>query len=442
MELSILYWAAAMLPVNLFNLLLFSDLCGWILKEDSQRKAGWPFGCVAAAALMTVIDLLPAPWWINVLLSALILAIIAVWFFDWQQGGKRLWFISGFLLLIAFSDALGQGGYLLLEPEAAGWPGPLRRIAGIFVCLLVVFMLIKLYIRMAVSIYREISIFWFLVFLIVPLSCLSCCVFISYLMAAYDVSETEELALMLIGAAMLFACWAAFALFESMVRHMEMSREYNYIRLRREMEKTHYDMIQQKNDEYAGMLHDIKHHLRYLSQLAAEEDLNGIRRYLAELQQDFSSRSQGVYTDDKILNVILCEKAEIARQKGIRFQVELTASISFLNPIDACTLMGNLLDNALEGAAGADGDKFIRLQIRSFNTGFTVIRVENSFSGQIRARGSRLLSTKAQGHHGYGMRSIEQIAERTGGSMEYRINGQVFQTTVLLNMILPDEEED
>ena len=84
MELSILYWAAAMLPVNLFNLLLFSDLCGWILKEDPQRKAGWPFGCVAAAALMTVIDLLPAPWWINVLLSALILAIIAVWFFDWQ----------------------------------------------------------------------------------------------------------------------------------------------------------------------------------------------------------------------------------------------------------------------------------------------------------------------------------------------------------------------
>ena len=152
MELSILYWAAAMLPVNLFNLLLFSDLCGWILKEDPQRKAGWPFGCVAAAALMTVIDLLPAPWWINVLLSALILTIIAVWFFDWQQGGKRLWFISGFLLLIAFSDALGQGGYLLLEPEAAGWPGPLRRIAGIFVCLLVVFMLIKLYIRMAVSI--------------------------------------------------------------------------------------------------------------------------------------------------------------------------------------------------------------------------------------------------------------------------------------------------
>ena len=207
------------------------------------------------------------------------------------------------------------------------------------------------------------------------------------------------------------------------------------------MEKTHYDMIQRKNDEYAGMLHDIKHHLRYLSQLASEEDLTGIRRYLADLQQDFSSRSQGVYTDDKILNVILCEKAEIARQKGIRFQVELTASISFLNPIDACTLMGNLLDNALEGAAGADGDKFIRLQIRSFNTGFTVIRVENSFSGQVRTRGSRLLSTKTQGHHGYGMRSIEQIAERTGGSMEYQINGQVFQTTVLLNMILPDEGE-
>jgi len=68
--------------------------------------------------------------------------------------------------------------------------------------------------------------------------------------------------------------------------------------------------------------------------------------------------------------------------------------------------------------------------------------VENSFSGRVRTRGKRLLSTKEQGHHGYGMRSIEQIAEKTGGSMEYQIQGDLFQTTVLLNMILPSEEEE
>ncbi|MCI8601922.1 MAG: GHKL domain-containing protein [Oscillospiraceae bacterium] len=436
----VFYWAAAMLPVNLFNLMLYDDLCGWAFRADSSRRRGWPFGCAAGVVMMTMVDLLPAPWWVNALLTALLLGLITVWFYDCFHTGKRLLTAGLFLLLIALSDTAGQRVYLFMEPGAAGWPGPLRRVAGIFICLLVIFMLVKSYIRATVEIYREISIGWFLMFLIVPLACLICCLFMSWLLAKYAVSAMEEFALILSGAALLLACRAAFTLFERLVGQMELNREYNYIRLRREMENTHYDIIQQKNDEYAGMLHDIKHHLRYLSQLAAGGDLPALRQYLSDLQQDLSSRAQGIYTDDKILNVILCEKAEQARRRGVDFQVELTASISFLNPMDACTLMGNLLDNAIEGAENAPGEKYVRLKIRAFNSGFTVIRVENSFNGQLKLRHNRLLSTKSAGHHGYGMRSIEQIAEKTGGSMEYKAEKQMFQTTVLLNMILPFEE--
>ena len=40
------------------------------------------------------------------------------------------------------------------------------------------------------------------------------------------------------------------------------------------------------------------------------------------------------------------------------------------------------------------------------------------------------------------MRSIEQIAERNGGSMEYQAQDNVFCTTVLLSMVTaPDEDE-
>lgn len=437
-----LYWAAAMLPVNLFNILLFDDLCEWVLKKDDIRRRGWPAGCAAATLLLTVIDTLPISWWGNVLLTAAVLSFAASWFYNWRPTEGKVIFISLFLVLIAFSDTIGRWSWRFIEPGTEGWPGPLRAMAGVYICLLCIFILAKVYIRTAVNFYREISISWFLLFLIVPAACLLCCVFMGHLLAKYTVTAIEELVLILTGAALLFACLAAFALFENLVQQMERSKEYDYIRLRREMEKTHYDIIQQKNDEYAGMVHDIKHHLRYLSQTASEGDLAEVRRYLGGLIEDFSGRSQGVFTDDRILNVILTEKAELAKRRGIDFSVELTASISFLNPVDACTLMGNLLDNAIEGASKAGGKKFIRLQIRAFNTGFTVIRVENSFSGQIKTSGKRLVSTKSQGHHGYGMRSIEQIAERTGGSMEYQVRDGVFQTTVLLSMIMaPDEEE-
>ena len=442
MELTMLYWAAAMLPVNLFNILLYDDLCEWVLKKDDARRHGWPAGCAAVTLILTAVDMLPVPWWGNVLLTSLILMLEASWFYNRQPSDRKLLFISLFMVMISFSDTLGRWGWLLIEPEADGWPGPLRAMAGVYVCLLCIFILAKIYIRTAVAFYRGISIGWFLLFLTVPAACLLCCGFMGHLLAKYAVSAIEELVLILTGAAMLYACLAAFTLFESLVRQMERTKEYEFIRLRREMEKAHFDIIEQKNDEFAGMVHDVKHHLRYLSQLAADGELPELRRYLGQLTEDFAGRSRGIFTDDRILNVILTEKASIAKKHGIDFSANLTASISFLNPVDACTLMGNLLDNAIEGASNAEGTKFIRLQIRSFNTGFVIIRVENSFSGQLKMHGKKLLSSKSSGHHGYGMRSIEQIAERNGGSMEYQAQDNVFCTTVLLSMVTaPDEDE-
>lgn len=442
MELTVFYWAAAMLPVNLFNLLLYDDLCEWLLTKDAARKNGWPAGCAAAALAMTVIDTIPAPWWVNTLLTALTLVVTASWFYNRQPSDRKLVFISLFMVLISFSDTLGRWAWKLIEPGTNEWPGPLRTMAGVYICLLCIFILAKIYIRTAVSLYREISVSWFLLFLTVPAACLLCCGFIGHLLAKYTVTAIEELVLILTGAAMLYACLAAFALFENLVQQLERSKEYGYIQLRRKMEKAHFDIIEQKNAEYAGMVHDVKHHLRYLSQTAADGDLPELRRYLGELTEDFAGRTQGVFTDDRILNVILTEKAAAAKKRGIDFSAELTASISFLNPVDACTLMGNLLDNAIEGADKAAGRKYIRLQIRSFNTGFVIIRTENSFSGELKFHGKRLLSGKTKGHHGYGMRSIEQIAERNGGSMEYQAQDNVFCTTVLLSMVTaPDEDE-
>ena len=112
------------------------------------------------------------------------------------------------------------------------------------------------------------------------------------------------------------------------------------------------------------------------------------------------------------------------------------------DPVDAVALMGNLLDNAIEGAETTpDGeDRFIRVTIRPFNQGFVLIQVENSFLGPLRERRGRLLSTKDPGSRGYGMRSIAQIAEKAGGSMEYEAEGGRFTVTVMLGTLARAEE--
>ena len=48
------------------------------------------------------------------------------------------------------------------------------------------------------------------------------------------------------------------------------------------------------------------------------------------------------------------------RRKGYILDIKIdNVDLSYIEPIDITTIFGNLLDNAIEAAANADGDKYI-----------------------------------------------------------------------------------
>ena len=142
-------------------------------------------------------------------------------------------------------------------------------------------------------------------------------------------SNQLDMAMMLCCTALLFGCQASFRMFENIASQMEVTREYQAIRLRQEMEKRHYDLVQRKNEQYASAAHDLKHHLRCLSDMAKQGQLDSIRSYIAGMQQEEKRRRQDEYlrmfTQDRVLNVILSEKARIAADEEIKFTADLTA---------------------------------------------------------------------------------------------------------------------
>ena len=311
--------------------------------------------------------------------------------------------------------------------------------------LLLVFILLRWYIRAAVSIFHESTGSWFWLCLIVPGASLPTMLVIWRMAMTVRFSAGMELALNLCCSALLYGCLAAFMLFERIALQMEVTREYQAVRLRSEMERRHYELLQQKSDEYAAAVHDIKHHMRALRDLARQGDLNGVEGYLDALREDEAGHQREghrIFTEDKVLNVLLSEKAARAAEKDIQFVVSLTAGLDFMDPVDAVALMGNLLDNAIEGAETTPGgeDRFIRVTIRPFNQGFVLIQVVNSFLGPLRGRRGRLLSSNDPGSRGYGMRSTAQIAEKAGGSMEYEAEGGRFTVTVMLGTLARAEE--
>lgn len=83
---------------------------------------------------------------------------------------------------------------------------------------------------------------------------------------------------------------------------------------------------------------------------------------------------------------------------------------------DICLILGNLLENAVEAAQRAEGEKYIRLHMK-YDKNNLLLFVENNYKGVlIKTKDKRLKSTKTDaGNHGVGIPSVYRIAAKYHG---------------------------
>ncbi len=104
---------------------------------------------------------------------------------------------------------------------------------------------------------------------------------------------------------------------------------------------------------------------------------------------------------------------------------------------DLTVLLGNAMENAVEDRE----NPFIHLMIKQYKNAL-LIQIENgcSDSGSPPLENGRNVSTKRGRSHGYGLSSMEMIAESYQGSMEYWRDNGIFTLRVVLN--IPSDDRD
>ena len=102
---------------------------------------------------------------------------------------------------------------------------------------------------------------------------------------------------------------------------------------------------------------------------------------------------------------------------------------------DLCSLLMNLLDNALEGAAKVGPGAFVRLRIQ-VNQGFLTVQCENRFDGAVQTDGrGSLRSTKADPDaHGFGLAQMRAVAEKYGSVLDLCWTDTVFTVRTALKL--------
>lgn len=234
--------------------------------------------------------------------------------------------------------------------------------------------------------------------------------------------------LVLIGAVLITTAVAVFVTMKVVTRLQEKRiGEYQDKVLR-----TQRDEVQNIYRTMRGWRHDYHNHMQtikaYLSMGKVEDTLV----YLDHLEEDLDAIDIAIRTGNVSVDAIVGSKLSVAAKKHIA--VDCTAKMPEqvqVTDVDLCTMIGNLLDNAIESCEKVPEEKrFIRLYIGVFKKQL-YLSVTNATAEGRRKKLSELVSEK-KGSHGFGLRRIDLVAEKYKGFVNRKNEPGVFATEVML----------
>ena len=219
------------------------------------------------------------------------------------------------------------------------------------------------------------------------------------------------------------------ALAEAVRREITRRTEARLLAQRDELAQNSYEALRRQHEQVMMLRHDMVKHFRVLRQTVTDEKSAA---YLDELIGENEKIRPVVQSGNEMLDVILNGKLSAAADAGITVELVRTQAPDKLPLTDAelCSLMMNLLDNAVE-AASAPGVKrrYIKLDMHVQNNYF-VFTCEN---------GATLdwIKKETAPERGLGLKVVRQIAERYGNLFDTEYGDGYYRVTVPLSLRQP-----
>ena len=179
------------------------------------------------------------------------------------------------------------------------------------------------------------------------------------------------------------------------------------------------DALRAQAHEFANRLHTIAG----LMQVGRGEEAMKLIAQTSGLHQELTE-SLLERVGDPVLGALLLAKAAVASERGIELRVsdDTVMTRSPLDSEDLITLLGNLIDNALDAAA-TSGERWVSVSITE-QEGELVIKVHDSgggvpeaVDGQIFQEGFSTKTGPDRKRRGFGLALVRQVARRNGGEV-------------------------
>ena len=187
-------------------------------------------------------------------------------------------------------------------------------------------------------------------------------------------------------------------------------------------------------EKVRSVYHDMKNHLLVLQRHILQRQINSpeTTEMVEKLQSRVAMYEDYVHTGNDILDIILKEKSELAREKSIAFSVTAGLNgVDFIEPLDISTIFSNALDNAIEASEKLpEEQRAILVKAGKMQNFFSVLIENNCLQN---SENTNIRSTKSDDFlHGFGISNMRKAAEKYGGQLTTKYEKGTFTLKILI----------
>lgn len=429
-------WTAFEICVNLCEaLIVFYFICGF-LKHDfktSKGKGIYVLGSALGATLTTLVNLITLyDWWVTIVI-AIVWFVVSCILLKGEIIAKLfaasisnvVLMVSGNFVTAVLSVILNSAPEELFAMQSA------YRLIGVIMCqTLNVFLyslILKLVNKTMLAMKKK---EWMLIISVFLISSLFFAV-IQVSLNETVLSEVTSILLMMCEIGLIALNLICLYITLSLNKSNRVAEEFKLKEQQLKHDIQYAETVRTQYQEIRHIRHDIKQQLATVSGLQFEGKYDEAQKYISEITNGIERIEMFVDVGNDYVNAILNSKLSIAKSNGIEVLCNFSGEIDSIDEYDLCSLMGNVLDNAIEAAENVDGAV---IEVSLFSDKHKLIlTVSNTIPQSVLDANAELKTTKAETElHGFGVGSIRAIAKKYDGIVDFYEEGLTFFCRVVL----------
>lgn len=234
------------------------------------------------------------------------------------------------------------------------------------------------------------------------------------------VHSMEQMQLFLITVGVWAMCLSTYFLMGKLAKDNQMKMEYALLKQQQEYQKKSLETVKSSNEEVQQIKHDMKNQITTIGTLIKRQDYAAAQEKCEAIVGKIQEIQTLVHTGNESIDATLNNKLMESKRKHINTKCSIFTDLKNMDAFTFCTVIGNLLDNAIEAQERLPKDQRLIQVTISKKLGFTDFVVENAIAESVLATNAQLKTSKANtALHGIGHKSVERAMRECGGSILY-----------------------